>query len=205
MLPALERLSGARLRVWRRERGAATLVAGALVDWTMPVEPDGGRAGGRVETPEGKAWFEPVPGMDGVWLEMGGKRGRGGREGASLPTAGELAEIVGSLLAAERETAHVAAELSERYEEIDLIYTISDILGHTIRLDEAAGRILREVSPVVGARRATLLVLDEERRVLRLVAARGMDPKAGDPIEVDDPSSVEIGRASGREGGASRG
>src|SRR3989449_7609758 len=41
------------------------------------------------------------------------------------------------------------------------IYTISDILGHTIRLDEAAGRILREVSPVVGARRATLLVLDE--------------------------------------------
>src|SRR5256712_8072933 len=128
--------------------------------------------------------------MDGVWLEIGGKRGRGKREGSSLPTAGELAEIVGSLLAAERETAHVAAELSERYEEIDLIYTISDILGHTIRLDEAAGRILREVSPVVGARRATLLVLDEERRVLRLVAARGMDPKAGHPIEVDDPSSI---------------
>src|SRR2546422_4331743 len=70
------------------------------------------------------------------------------------------------------------------------IYTISDILGHTIRLDEAAGRILREVSPVVGAQRATLRVLDEERRVLRLVAARGMDPKAVDPIEVDDPSSV---------------
>src|SRR5256712_444671 len=163
-LAALERLSGARLRVWRRERGIATLVAGALVDWTLAAEPDGGRAGGHVETPEGKAWFEPVPGMDGVWLEIGGKRRRGKREGPPLPTAGELAEIVGSLLAAERETAHVAAELSERYEEIDLIYTISDILGHTIRLDEAAGRILREVSPVVGARRATLLVLDEERR-----------------------------------------
>ena len=190
MLPALERLSGTRLRVWRRERGAATVVGGAVVDWAPPAEPDGGRAGGRVETPEGKAWFEPVPGMDGVWLEIGGKRGRGKREGTSLPTAGELAEIVGSLLSAERETAHVAAELSERYEEIDLIYTISEILGHTIRLDDAAGRILGEVSPVVGARRATLLVLDEERRVLRLVAARGMDPKAVEPIELDDPCSV---------------
>src|SRR2546428_4502025 len=111
--------------------------------------------------------------MDGVWLEIGVKRGKGKREGSSLPTAGELAEIVGSLLAAERETAHVAAELSERYEEIDLIYTISEILGHTIRLDEAAGRILREVSPVVGARRATLLVLDEERR--------GAPPRGGAP------------------------
>src|SRR6058998_656789 len=189
-LPALERLSGARLRVWRRERGIATLVAGALVDWTLAAEPDGGRAGGHVETPEGKAWFEPVPGMDGVWLEIGGKRRRGKREGPPLPTAGELAEIVGSLLAAERETAHVAAELSERYEEIDLIYTISEILGHTIRLDEAAQRILTEVSTVVGARRATLLVLDPAQQVLRVVAARGMDRKDVDPIEVDDPCSI---------------
>src|SRR3989442_1472138 len=56
---------------------------------------------------------------------------------------------------AEEETTQVAAELSGRYEEIDLIYTISEILGHTIRLDEAASRILREVSAVVRARRAT--------------------------------------------------
>src|SRR2546426_12563350 len=96
MLPALERLSGTRLRVWRRERGAATVVGGAVVDWAPPAEPDGGRAGGRVETPEGKAWFEPVPGVDGGWLEIGGERGRGERGRSALPTAGELAEIVGS-------------------------------------------------------------------------------------------------------------
>src|SRR3989449_5631446 len=69
------------------------------------------------------------------------------------------------------------------------IYTISDILGHTIRLDEAAGRILREVSPVVGARRATLLVLDEERRVLRIVAAPGGGAEGGGPIQLGDPHS----------------
>src|SRR2546427_3173415 len=116
MLPALERLSGTRLRVWRRERGAATVVAGAVVDWAPPAEPDGGRAGGRVETPEGKAWFEPVPGVDGGWLEIGGKRGRGKREGTSLPTARELAEIVRSPPSAEREAAHGAAEPAERHE-----------------------------------------------------------------------------------------
>src|SRR5256712_354236 len=84
----------------------------------------------------------------------------------------------------------VAAELSERYEEIALIYTISEILGHTIRLDEAADRILREVSTVVGARRATLLVYDAEQKMLRIVAARGMDPQEVEPIEADDPCSV---------------
>src|SRR2546422_214720 len=128
------------VRIHVRDDGAGFDPA-AVPDPTLPQNLE--REVGRGEPPEGKAWFEPVPGMDGVWLEIGGKRRRGKREGPPLPTAGELAEIVGSLLAAERETAHVAAELSERYEEIDLIYTISDILGHTIRLDEAAGRILR--------------------------------------------------------------
>src|SRR3989442_5576934 len=91
---------------------------------------------------------------------------------------------------AEEETGQVAAELSGRYEEIDLIYTISEILGHTIRLDEAANRILREVSAVVRARRATLLVHDPRVHVLRLVAARGVELGEIEPIEVDDPTSV---------------
>jgi sigma-B regulation protein RsbU (phosphoserine phosphatase) len=84
----------------------------------------------------------------------------------------------------------VAAELSDRYEEIDLVYTISEILGHTIRLDEAARRILQEVATVVGARRASLFVIDEDRRVLRLVASKGMPHPDADPIELDDPDSV---------------
>src|SRR5207245_3793423 len=100
------------------------------------------------------------------------------------------AACVGSVLAAEHDASQVAAELSERYEEIDLIYSISEILGHTIRLDEAAERILREVSTVVGARRATLLVYDSEQRALRIVAARGMSRAEAEPIEVDDPCSV---------------
>ena len=151
LLPALERIAGTRLRL---HTGAA--------------EP-------RAES----ARLEPIPGIEGVWLEIG--------DGAP---AKELAQIVGAVLSAERDAAQVAAELSDRYEEIDLIYTISEILGHTIRLDEAAERILREVSTVVGARRATLLVHDPEAHLLRIVAARGMAADEAEPIEVDDMCSV---------------
>src|SRR5439155_914214 len=125
------------------------------------VRVEAGRAAGHAaDTPRGPAWFEPVPDVDDMWLEV-----RDPGPGARDATA--LAAIVGSVLAAERDAAQVAAELSERYEEIDLIYTISEILGQTIRLDEAADRILREVAGVVRARRATLLVHDRERGLLR--------------------------------------
>jgi sigma-B regulation protein RsbU (phosphoserine phosphatase) len=165
LLPVLERLAGARLRLRRT---------------------------GQADTPDGSARLEPIPETEGLWLEIAngglGKPLTPDRRSPGL--AEELAHIVGSVMSAERDAAQVAAELSERYEEIDLIYTISEILGHTIRLDEAADRILREVSTVVGARRATLLVHDAEQHVLRIVAARGMSPQEVEPIEVDDACSV---------------
>jgi len=186
LLPALERLAGARLRVWQAV-GDTVQRVGAGADpgtWTPPL--DGAQDGHRIATPEGSAWLEPVREALGVWLEVA-EPGLGKQNPAPSPQA--LAEIVGAVLGAEHDAAQVAAELSERYEEIDLIYTISEILGHTIRLDEAAERILREVSTVVGAGRATLLVHDPEQQVLRIAASRGTKPE-GEPIEVDDPCSV---------------
>ena len=164
LLPLLERLVGARLRL--REAGAT-------------------------DAPDPAARRVPIPEVDGWSLEIAnGTISKPPTPGAGPGVVQELAQIVGSVLSAERDAAQVAAELSERYEEIDLIYTISEILGHTIRLDEAAGRILREVSTVVGARRATLLVHDAEHRILRIVAALGVDLQDVEPVEVDDPCSV---------------
>jgi sigma-B regulation protein RsbU (phosphoserine phosphatase) len=136
-----------------------------------------------MSTPDGPARYEPVPGASGLWVEI-----RDGEDAAA--SRASLMDAVACLVEAEREAGQVAAELSDRYEEIDLIYTISEILGHTIRLDEAARRILQEVAMVVGARRASLFVLDEERHLLRLVAAKGMPHAEPDPIELDDPTSV---------------
>ncbi len=139
------------------------------------------RGKSRPEAADGPAVFQPIPTTPDTWLEV-----KGGGERA----AAELADVIGAVMEAEEETTQVAAELSGRYEEIDLIYTISEILGHTIRLDEAANRILREVSAVVRARRATLLVHDARGHVLRLVAARGVELSDMPPIEVDDPRSI---------------
>ncbi len=186
LVPALEQLGGVALRVWRTDGTSTRLLAGTPVAWT-PAFGAAANGTGQRDTPDGPAWYEPVRGGPGLWLEV-----RAGEPGApARPDARELvAEAVGCLAEAEREAAQVAAELSDRYEEIDLVYTISEILGHTIRLDEAARRILQEVATVVGARRASLFVLDLDRHVLRLVAAKGMVTTEVDPIELDDTVSV---------------
>jgi len=167
LLPALAALSGTTVRVWRHDGQQLRLFFPETVPPPTP----------SVET------LVPIPDLEGMWLQVGGKK----KNGAG---AAALADVIGAVLGAEKEAVQVAAELSERYEEIDLIYTISEILGHTIRLDEAAHRILKEVATVVRARRATLLVHDPQADVLRLIAARGVDLGEVDPIEVDDPLSI---------------
>lgn len=183
LVPALEQLAGVPLRMWRADGAGIRLVAGTPVPWIPELPRPGDGTGRRLETPAGAGWFEPIRGPVDLWLEVPyDDRANGMRA--------NLTEAVGCLVEAEREAAQVASELSDRYEEIDLVYTISEILGHTIRLDEAARRILQEVATVVGARRATLFVLDPDRHVLRLVAAKGMVTTEVDPIELDDPTSV---------------
>ena len=181
LLPVLAALSGTTLRLWRAKAPGGRLVpVGADLAAPPPTWTPTPNGGGLLETPDGPAWFQPIPAVSDTWLEVRGKE----------RAAAEIAEVIGAVLGAEEETGQVAAELSGRYEEIDLIYTISEILGHTIRLDEAANRILREVCAVVRARRGTLMVHDPRANVLRLVAARGVDLGEVDPVEVDDPKSV---------------
>ena len=81
-----------------------------------------------------------------------------------------LLPVVTQYLQSALEVEHAANELAERYEEINLLYTISEILGRTVALDEAARTILIEVSETVGARRASVLVLD---RATQHAARRG--------------------------------
>ena len=101
-----------------------------------------------------------------------------------------LLPVVTQYLQSALEVEHAANELAERYEEINLLYTISEILGRTVSLDEATKTILIEVSETVGARRATVLVHDHESNTLRAVAARGVELTSVPPIELDDPCSV---------------
>jgi sigma-B regulation protein RsbU (phosphoserine phosphatase) len=97
---------------------------------------------------------------------------------------------VSELERARREAQLAAQQLSESWEEINLLYSIGEILGRTVNLDDAARTILNEISETVGASLASILVHDAATGRLRAVAARGVSPAALSPVEVDDESSV---------------
>jgi sigma-B regulation protein RsbU (phosphoserine phosphatase) len=59
-----------------------------------------------------------------------------------------------------------------------------------VQLEEATQTIAREVSTVVGARRASIMVFDEAAGVLRTVAARGFGLEGLEAVRVDDECSV---------------
>lgn len=101
-----------------------------------------------------------------------------------------LLPVVSQILRGAQEVEHAALELGERYEEINLLYTIGEILGRTVKLEDAASTILTEISETVGARHASILVHDPARDILQVVAAIGSDTKNAPPIRVDDPDCV---------------
>jgi phosphoserine phosphatase RsbU/P len=101
-----------------------------------------------------------------------------------------LIPVVSQILRGAQEVEHAALELAERYEEINLLYTIGEILGRTVTLEEAATTILTEISETVGARHASILVHDPPTNMLQVVAAIGQDAKNAPAIRVDDPDCV---------------
>ncbi|AHG90990.1 protein phosphatase 2C domain protein [Gemmatirosa kalamazoonensis] len=101
-----------------------------------------------------------------------------------------LTHVVGRHLASSTEVEQAAIELAERYEEINLLYTISEILGRAVTLEETASTILTEVSETVGASRGSILLLDRVTGTLQAVAVLGTAPETVPPIAVGDEASV---------------
>ncbi|HEY9013565.1 MAG TPA: hypothetical protein VIM84_00705, partial [Gemmatimonadales bacterium] len=151
MLQSLGSLVSGRVRLWHADSGLLRLAGGADPGWSLPVP----RQAGLLDTLQGPAWLQPVPSVANLWLEIGS-----GDAAALEQTAHRIAPVVSALLESERQRAHVAEELAGRYEEIDLLYAISEILGRTVRLEEAAQIIVSEVSAVVGARRGSIMVYE---------------------------------------------
>lgn len=100
-----------------------------------------------------------------------------------------LASVISASIRHQAENHFFGRELAERYEEITLLYTISEILGSVISLEQAASTILREVAETLGVRRAALWVLDPEGTQLEVVASVGMDDRRK-PVRIDDGGSI---------------
>jgi sigma-B regulation protein RsbU (phosphoserine phosphatase) len=90
---------------------------------------------------------------------------------------------------ATREIQFFTYELSERFEEINLLYSISETLGSTLDMDSAAAAILSEVRDVMGAKRGSLWVHDSATGALHVAAEVGDDGRAG-PLAPDDPDTI---------------
>jgi sigma-B regulation protein RsbU (phosphoserine phosphatase) len=140
-----------------------------------------------VETERGSVLVASVPGPRRAWLAIGPCPEPNFNLANYLRF---LLPVVAQYLQSALEVEHAANELAERYEEINLLYTISEILGRTVSLEEAARTILTEISETVGARRASILVHDRTSDTLQLVASLGVDPKPATAISVQDPCSV---------------
>ncbi|HET8656281.1 MAG TPA: SpoIIE family protein phosphatase [Longimicrobiaceae bacterium] len=149
--------------VWFRDGSSWTLAAGT----TLPP--------GRGPGPDAV----PLPG--GAWsVEVTG----GEREAARF-----LASVLHVLLQNDAEVRFFSRELAERYEEITLLYSISEILGSVISLEEAASTILSEVAGTLSVRRVALWLYDPGTERLDPIATvgEGAPPK---PVRVDDGDSV---------------
>ena len=111
-------------------------------------------------------------------------------EGAStVSVASALSASLTLAFESAREVQFFSEELSERFEEINLLYSISETLGSTLDFDSGARKILSEVRDVLGAKRGSLWVYRSEDDRLHLAAAVGEDGRV-EPIDPDDPDAI---------------
>jgi sigma-B regulation protein RsbU (phosphoserine phosphatase) len=181
--------TGCDAALWTQEGNAAPALdtvsrdESVLSTWTPALDGPPGRA----DSPSGPVIMQPISRPRRAWLVVGPCT----RPDPPLEVFLRfLLPVVTHSLQASLEVEHAASELAERYEEINLLYTISEILGRTVALEAAAGLILKEISETVGARRASILVHDPERDVLQPVASLGVAGGHLPAIPVSDECSV---------------
>ncbi len=140
-----------------------------------------------LELPDGAYEVALIPGPHRSWLAVGPVM-------VSRPqiarTTALMAGVIGRHLQAMLEVEHAARELAERYEEINLLYTISEILGQTVSLEDTARTILHEVTETIGCRMGAILVHDRATDTLPGAASRPATGEPLRPIALDDSTSV---------------
>jgi sigma-B regulation protein RsbU (phosphoserine phosphatase) len=170
--------SEAQLELRGASRRGAAPPTGVLPQGAEPVESI---------TADGPVLVAPIASVPRTWIVAGPCE----RVEPTLEVHAELlSHVVGRHMAASAEVELAALELAERYEEINLLYTISEILGRAVTLEETASTILTEVSETVGARRASILLHDRVTDTLQAVAVLGAAPESVPPIAIDDGTSI---------------
>jgi phosphoserine phosphatase RsbU/P len=137
-----------------------------------------------------------VPLPDSVLLEIPSRAGTdltlevvGGQGEGLRAAANALRVALEQLYDYAEEVRFFTYEVSERYEEINLLYSISETLGSLLPMKDAARLILAEVCDVLGARRGSLWVNRPPGDRLHLVASVGEAGLEG-PLDPADSDAV---------------
>jgi sigma-B regulation protein RsbU (phosphoserine phosphatase) len=190
VLAAFQKATTCDAAVWRRasEGSALEFVAGTVrrdppSSESLPV----GEVIREEATERGPVLVMPIGGPRPAWVVLGPCSVERKELEKHLQC---LRPVVALFLRTTLEVEHAANELAERYEEINLLYSISEILGRTVALEEGASTILKEVSETVGARRGSILVHDHATSSLQVIARVGGENIVTAPIALDDECSV---------------
>lgn len=176
MLRHLGDLTGMPLSLWRRDQGEWRLV-GATGDGA------GNAAGPTVS----------IPGHPAFGMAIGA--------GASPDLADRLVPVVADLLRAADAVTELHSELAARHAEVDLLYSIGEMLGRSESVEQVASRLLNEVTAVIGARQAALRIHDPSDDTLRVVASIGVAAEelpTSLPVAADTDAVVVRAFVSGR-------
>jgi phosphoserine phosphatase RsbU/P len=121
---------------------------------------------------------DPLP--DSILLSIALRNGteltleaRGPVDAAGRSASHVLRTTLERLYESAEEIRFFTYEVSERYEEINLLYSIAETLGSLLRMQDAARLILSEVCDVMGARRGALWVVSPADGELHLEASVG--------------------------------
>lgn len=91
-----------------------------------------------------------------------------------------------------RERDGATQELSERYEEISLLYAIGELLGGTASIESVADTVLVELAGTLGARRAVFLQTDRLLGQLEPIASIGLGEAVYNSVPFDDTSHIAV-------------
>lgn len=166
LIEGYARAFGVDVWCWLHDNGAWKIVAST----SPPLQSEPGSTARAIRAP----YVAPIT------LEIGG-----GSE-AQLEF---LTDVATRELRHRAETRLFGREIADRYEEITLLYTISEILASVLSLEEATRTILAEIVDTLGVQRAALWLHDPESNSLKLAAAVG-DEVQQQPIPVEEVASI---------------
>jgi len=106
-----------------------------------------------------------------------------------------------------RERDGATRELAERYEEINLLYAIGELLGGTTSVESVADTLLGELAATVGAKRAVFLQTNRALGTLEPIATLGLGDAEYPTVSMERLDHVAVrafraGSACTEDGGA---